>query len=282
MRQLKHNKSNRQALALALLAGIAALATQPAHAVQSVTLAWQPSASTNVRGYQIYYGTNHQSYDTQIVVSKSTTNTSIWGLVAGKTYYFAARSFQSATVMSSYSAELSYTVPPDATNQPPIFTKLIQPKTYVPGQNLTFCAAALGTGTLKYQWNFNGQALTDATNALLKLDNVSANQAGAYSVTVSDDAGTTNSSPVNLTIHTAAASTQIAANLTAVTGLALSTGVTHQYAFDVSGIAGDPYVVQATSDLRNWTAVQTNIAPFTFIDTNVDANGLQYYRAVHQ
>jgi hypothetical protein len=152
----------------------------------------------------------------------------------------------------------------------------------VAGQNLIFSISALGTGTLKYQWNFNGQSVPAATNAVLTLVHATPELAGTYSVTVSDDIGATNSNTAELTLHVAAASTQIAAALTTVTGLATPNDTGKQYAFDVSGVAGDSYVVQASANLQDWTAVQTNIAPFTFIDTNVDGTAQQFYRAVHQ
>jgi hypothetical protein len=38
--------------------------------------------------------------------------------------------------------------------------------------------------------------------------------------------------------------------------------------------------VQATTDLVNWTSVQTNTAPFLFTDPNSSAAGKKFYRAV--
>ena len=55
----------------------------------SVSLTWNPSPDTNVIGYKIYYGTASQVYTTNLVVG-NVTNTTINGLAAGATYYFAA------------------------------------------------------------------------------------------------------------------------------------------------------------------------------------------------
>ncbi|HEY4757193.1 MAG TPA: fibronectin type III domain-containing protein, partial [Chthoniobacterales bacterium] len=52
----------------------------------SATLNWQPSSSTDVVGYRIYYG-NH-GLESSVVVAAQATTTRIDGLTAGATYYF--------------------------------------------------------------------------------------------------------------------------------------------------------------------------------------------------
>jgi hypothetical protein len=282
MRQEKIFETRHHRLFLWLLSGLLGLQPLAGMAYQSIALVWNPSTSLNIRGYQIYYGTNSQNYCHQFTVSGSVTNTTIWGLTGGQTYYFAASSFNTAREQSSLSAEMAYTLPPDATNQPPILTKLLTSKAFVAGQNVSFCISAIGTGTLNYQWNFNGQILPGETNAMLTLNNATADQAGTYFATVSDDIGTTNSNPANLSFHVAPASAEVAATLSTVTGLATPNDAGNQYAFDVSGIAGDAYVVQTTTNFTDWVSVQTNLAPFTFVDTNVNQSGQLFYRAVHQ
>ena len=217
-------------LVLLLMSGWLGLLPLPATAVQSVTLVWQPSPTPHLRGYHLFYGTGSQTYTGQITVSPSATNATIWGLVGGQTYYFAATSFTNNLTQSALSPELAYTLPPDAATQPPILTKILPDKKFVAGQNLSFSMSAIGTGPLNYQWNFNGQKLPGATNAVLNLMNVTANQAGTYLVTVTDNIGTTNSNPANLTLHTATASAQVAAALTPVTGLATLNDNCQQYA----------------------------------------------------
>jgi Fibronectin type III domain len=78
----------------------------------SVTLAWNPSISTNVIGYNIYYGVTSGVYQNSIPIAGATaTNATITGLVAGTTYYFAATAEDSSGVESPYSNETSYSVP---------------------------------------------------------------------------------------------------------------------------------------------------------------------------
>jgi len=72
-----------------------------------VTLAWNPSLSTNVVGYNIYCGLASGVYNS--VESVTGTNTTITGLAAGTTYYFAATAVDALGVESQFSNETSYT-----------------------------------------------------------------------------------------------------------------------------------------------------------------------------
>ena len=122
---------------------------------------------------------------------------------------------------------------------------------------------------MTYQWQFNGANLTSATNAALTLNGVNTNQTGTYSVMVSNMAGSTNSNPALLTVYaTAAASMTPAAHASGQFGLA------------VAGVPGYPYAVQASTNLVNWVSIGTNIAPFTFMDTNAGRFSRRFYRSV--
>lgn len=68
------------------------------------------------------------------------------------------------------------------------------------GSSVTFNVVAAGTAPLSYQWQFNGEDLIGATAASLTLSNVQVAQAGAYSVLVSNPAGTVASSNALLTV----------------------------------------------------------------------------------
>ena len=73
----------------------------------SVTLAWNPSISTNVVGYNVYYGLASGVYSS--VKSVTGSNTTITGLAAGTTYHFAATAVDALGVESPFSNETSYT-----------------------------------------------------------------------------------------------------------------------------------------------------------------------------
>ena len=80
----------------------------------SVSLSWNPSQSTNVLGYKIYYGTASHVYATNVAVG-NVTNITITELAVGIPYYFAATSYDSAGDESTFSNEASY----DVTNTTP-------------------------------------------------------------------------------------------------------------------------------------------------------------------
>ena len=74
-----------------------------------------------------------------------------------------------------------------STNNPPVFaTRGLTDRTSVVGDQVFFIAQVVGTWPLQFQWRFNGTNLDGATNAVFKLTNVQTNQAGDYSVAVSN------------------------------------------------------------------------------------------------
>ena len=68
------------------------------------------------------------------------------------------------------------------------------------GGTAIFNVAAGGAGPLSYQWNFNGTNIDGETNAVLTLTDVQLNQAGNYTVLVTNAFGSVLSSNVVLTI----------------------------------------------------------------------------------
>ena len=52
------------------------------------------------------------------------------------------------------------------------------------------------------------------------------------------------------------------------------------FSFTVAGISGQKYVVQASTNLQDWIPVQTNMAPFSFIDRNAAKFSQRYYRTM--
>lgn len=69
------------------------------------------------------------------------------------------------------------------------------------GADVVFSVVAEGTGTLQYQWFFNGTTpIAGATDSSLTLPDVQAPNNGTYSVTVSDDLTSLTSSNATLTV----------------------------------------------------------------------------------
>jgi hypothetical protein len=120
---------------------------------------------------------------------------------------------------------------------------------------------------LTYQWMHNTNNIATATNAVLMLNSVTPAQAGTYHVTVSNGAGSTNSTRANLTVYSTTAAV--------LTPVSQATG---QFAFDVSGVTNFQYVVQASTNLVDWVSVQTNTAPFVFVDADASQFNQRFYR----
>lgn len=81
----------------------------------SVKLQWDPSPSSNVVGYAVYYGTVSGDYTARADAGAQTT-VSISGLIESTTYYFVAVAYTDYGVESLPSNELAYTVPGDPDN----------------------------------------------------------------------------------------------------------------------------------------------------------------------
>ncbi|HTB82052.1 MAG TPA: hypothetical protein VK742_00225 [Candidatus Sulfotelmatobacter sp.] len=137
------------------------------------------------------------------------------------------------------------------------------------GKNIALSVGASGQ-SLKYQWKFNGMNLPGATSSTLNLKKVIAADTGAYSVQISNSLGITNSLPAVVTVITNTApilSTPVQGN--------------GQFSFEVSGVPGGKYVIEASADLQHWSPVTTNTAPFTYNDTKVAGYNQKFYRSYY-
>jgi endoglucanase len=53
------------------------------------------------------------------------------------------------------------------------------------------------------------------------------------------------------------------------------------FQFNVTGSSGFQYIVQGSTDLFNWTPLQTNTLPFSFTDSNAPGQGMRFYRTLY-
>jgi Bacterial Ig-like domain/Immunoglobulin I-set domain len=70
----------------------------------------------------------------------------------------------------------------------------------VEGKPVTFTVGVAGTPLIQYKWFFGDKPITDATNASYTINSCFPTNAGSYKVTVSNPAGTTNSSVATLSV----------------------------------------------------------------------------------
>ena len=102
----------------------------------------------------------------------------------------------SAGSVTSVVATLTVNSPPTITTQPTNVT-------VTASNNATFAVVASGSPTLRYQWYLNtNTVLPNATNATYVISSAQTNNAGSYSVSVTNNFGAVTSSIVTLTVTT--------------------------------------------------------------------------------
>jgi sugar lactone lactonase YvrE len=93
-------------------------------------------------------------------------------------------------------------VPPPAPVGPTISTSPAS-VTVDRGGNVTLTVAAIGSGTLSYQWKKDGAAINGATGSTLVIPAVQATNAGVYTVVVTNSVGSAVSTPAAVGVNTA-------------------------------------------------------------------------------
>ena len=97
--------------------------------------------------------------------------------------------------------------PYESQYQPPVRPSIVsqpQNQTVIEGSDAIFTVTASGTIPLNYQWSVNGSPLNGATNSSFTVANAQLNQSGNYYfVTVTNVAGSTNSTNAYLTVKPA-------------------------------------------------------------------------------
>ncbi|MFN7138115.1 MAG: immunoglobulin domain-containing protein [Limisphaerales bacterium] len=88
----------------------------------------------------------------------------------------------------------------NSNNYPPLLLAQPSSQTVTQGMSLTFSADATGSAPLQFQWRLNGNDIPGATSNVLTIHGVQPNQAGSYSVRVSNGGGTITSATANLTV----------------------------------------------------------------------------------
>jgi chitinase len=130
-----------------------------------VQLAWNPSPSPQVTGYQLYYGTGSGQYSVSVDTGTATT-AALSGLQVGQKYYFAALAYDAAGYDSPFSNEVSYTVPAGDTAPPTVSITAPVDGASVPRKStVTIRVNATDTGGVTtVAFYVNGQlTCTDAT-----------------------------------------------------------------------------------------------------------------------
>ncbi len=117
------------------------------------------------------------------------------------------------------------------------------------GSSLSFSPKIVGKKGLQYQWRFNDLPVPGATNSSLVITSAVPANEGEYSLVASNEVGSVMSRKAKLKV--------VAANGTtwAMPG-AMSQGT---YSFSVRGTPGFSYIVQSSTNLLQWSDLQTNV-----------------------
>jgi hypothetical protein len=197
-------------------------------------------------------GATQSSYS---LASADPTNAGTYSAVVSNAYGAAVSS----------NAVLTVLVPPSIITQP-------SNQTAVAGTNVSFAVQAAGSAPLNYQWYFDQtNSLAGSDTATLYLTNVQPAEAGSYSVVLANAAGSVTGAVVTLTVQVPPAPPGILS--------APVYGADGVFQFNVAGAAGSNYVIEASTNLTDWTPLETNTSPFSFADTNAVNVPMQFYRA---
>ncbi len=135
--------------------------------------------------------------------------------------------FNSAGSINSSIAQLTVISPPSIIQSPASQTVAI-------GATAMFTVVAGGSTPLRYQWLKDGRPISSATSTSLTLNAVQANDAGNYSVVVSNAAGSTTSASAVLTVKVPIIAPQI---VTQPKSQAVATGANATLAVTATGTA---------------------------------------------
>jgi Immunoglobulin domain/Immunoglobulin I-set domain len=172
---------------------------------------------------------------------------------------------------------------------PPVITAQPAGRSVATGSNVTFTVTASGTAPLNFQWLKNGTALADGGNisgsatAVLTVSGVTTNDAGSYSVAVSNPVGSTNSAAVLAVITPTAAPvilTQPASQTIAVSATASFSVAASGNALRYQWFKNGKKITGATNFLYSIANAQTNASGNYFVNVTNSAGGATSATAV--
>jgi len=246
-----------------------------------VSIITQPSSQTVVSGSTVSFavsasGTGPLSYQwlkNGAPLSSSSTNLTLTNVQdADAALYQVIISNLYQTVYSQV-ATLTVLDPPTIITQPTNLTAGV-------GQTAIFGVVAVGTAPLAYQWYLNSIAIANQTNDTLTLNSIQTNNAGNYSVVITNMAGSVVSSGATLTVIVPATITVPPMNIIAATGSNATFTVTasgtpplsYQWYFNGVPLANGNNGIDVACDII-WSVVSNNLSQPLNTPTSVDVDG---------
>jgi hypothetical protein len=226
-------------------------------AVQKVTLAWQPSATPGVVGYNIYFGLVSGQYISKVTVTNGSSGT-VTGLTEGLTYYFTVTVF-TASGESLPSNEVAYVVPG-------VFLK--SARTTLGG--LPNGLAITSTGVVPFSW------VLESSDNFMTWKPVAGGSNSTVNVTVA-------MSPVPRRLYRLRNGSYSAPPIRLAIAKTSAPGTAVRFTITSSRVVPYPWVLESTSDFKTWKPVLLGTS-MSQVQAVVSPNGapIAYFRLTSQ
>jgi hypothetical protein len=153
----------------------------------------------------------------------------------------------------------------------PMITRQPQNQFVRVGNNAQFDVTVPSGIPLTYQWYFNStNAVSNAINPSLLLTNAPLSSSGSYFVSIANAYGAVTSSAATLTVYLTEAATLNSPVLAAP----------NQFQFQIGGVPGFRYAIEASTNLSDWARISTNTAPAVFLDQSTGVFQQRFYRVL--
>ena len=116
--------SHRLEKAVAIVCGLVLWFACGTAIADSVNLAWDRNAETNLSRYTLKYGATSGSYTGLVNIATNSTTATVSNLAQNVTYYFVVTATDVNNQESNPSAEVSQLIPNSSTNAPPTLNAL--------------------------------------------------------------------------------------------------------------------------------------------------------------
>ena len=180
--------------ALAVVSAPAITAQPASHTVAvGATVSFSTTAAGSAPLVYSWFKDGQPLADSGNLSGSSSNVLSLVGVTTNDAGNYSVTVSNSLGIATSSNAALTVLVPASITASP-------TGGTVVAGGSFTFTVAASGSAPLAFQWRKNNANISGANSATLSLVNLSANDAGSYSVTVSNAVGGAASSAATLTV----------------------------------------------------------------------------------
>jgi hypothetical protein len=128
------------------------------------------------------------------IAGATSSSYTILSLLGSDSGVFSVKVTNAGGSVMSANAYLNIAPPPTVTTQP-------QSQVVSQGQSVSFSVAASGSGSISYQWYFNGVSLGGAANSsTYSINSVIMGNAGNYTVVVANSTGSATSAVATLTV----------------------------------------------------------------------------------